>query len=316
MHIVLLGGTGFVGRALLPLLAEKGHTSTVLTRNKSQHREINLIPGTRLEQANVYLPDDLCRHLEKADAVINLVGILNESGRNGAGFHRAHVQLVDEMISACEKSGIQRILHMSALNAGAGESHYLESKGLAERRIARAAESRDLHFTIFQPSVIFGKNDDFFNRFEALLRVLPVMPLARPSARMQPVFVGDVAAAFALALEDPGTHGKTFALCGPKTYTLKELVEFTAKTANLQRKIIPLPDWLARLQALVMDFVPGKPFSSDNYRSLKTDSTSKLNGLGYFKITPTSIETQVFQYLGRGTHQDLLSRLRAGSRFR
>lgn len=98
---------------------------------------------------------------------------------------------------------------------------------------------------------------------------MPVMPLARASARFQPVFVGDVALAFSLALEDPGTHGKTFALCGPNTYTLRELVEFTARTAKLQRKIIPLPNWLARIQAAVMDFVPGKPFSSDNYRSLK-----------------------------------------------
>ena len=315
MNIVLLGGTGFVGRVLLPSLAEMGHTSTVLTRNKAQHREISLIPGARLVQADIYSPDNLCLHLESADAVINLVGILNESGRNGAGFHRAHVQVVDGLISACEKSGVQRVLHMSALNAGIGESHYLQSKGLAERRLAAATVAQGLQVTIFQPSVIFGKNDDFFNRFEALLRVLPMLPLARASARFQPVYAGDVAAAFTLALEDPGTHGKTFALCGPKVYTLKELVEFTAKTAKLKRKVIALPNWLARLQAAVMDFVPGKPFSTDNYRSLKTDSTSKLNGLGYFKITPTSIETQAFRYLGQGTHQGLLARLRAGSRF-
>jgi NADH dehydrogenase len=316
MNIVLLGATGFVGRALLPLLADAGHNSTVLTRSKTRHREINLIPGARLEQADVYQPEVLCEYLESADTVINLVGILNESGRNGAGFHRAHVQLVDALISACESSGVRRILHMSALNAGAGESHYLESKGVAERRLARAAESADLQVTVFQPSVIFGREDDFFNRFESLLKIMPVMPLARASARMQPVFAGDVAAAFALAVEDPGTHGKTFALCGPKTYTLKELVEYTAKTAGLKRRIISLPNWLARIQAMIMDFVPGKPFSTDNYRSLKTDSTSKQNGLGYFKITPTSIESRVFQYLGRGTHQGLMSRLRANSRFR
>lgn len=311
MHIVLLGGTGFVGRALLPVLANHGHTSTVLTRHKARHREIMLIPGASLKQADVYQPDELCEHFESADAVINLVGILNEPGRNGAGFHRAHVHLVDGLITACEQTGVRRVLHMSALNAGAGESHYLETKGVAERHLARAAESGDLQVTIFQPSVIFGKNDDFFNRFEALLRFFPVIPLARPAALFQPVYVGDVALAFSLALEDPGTYGKTFALCGPKTYTLRELVEFTADTAKLKRKIIPLPDWLARLQGAVMDFVPGKPFSSDNYRTLKTDSTSKLNGLGYFKVIPHSIETQVFRYLGNGTHQGLLSRLRA-----
>ncbi len=311
MHIVLLGGTGFVGRAILPELAKSGHTSTVLTRHKARHREITLIPGTSLKQADVYEPADLCRHLESADAVINLVGILNESGRNGAGFHRAHVHLVDGLIEACEKTGVRRVLHMSALNAGAGQSHYLETKGVAERHLASAVESQGLQVTVFQPSVIFGSDDDFFNRFAALLRIMPVMPLARASARFQPVYVGDVAQAFAQALEDPGTHGKTFALCGPKTYTLKELVEFTAHTAKLKRKIISLPNWLGRIQAAVMDFVPGKPFSTDNYRSLKTDSTSKLNGLGYFKIIPHSIETQVHRYVGNSTHQGLLDRLRA-----
>lgn len=149
MHLVLLGGTGFVGRALLPVLAQSGHTSTVLTRHKARHREITLIPGTRLRQADVYQPDDLCRHLQSADAVINLVGILNEAGRNGAGFHRAHVQLVDGLIDACKKSGVRRLLQMSALNAGAGQSHYLETKGVAERRLARAGESVGLQVTVF-----------------------------------------------------------------------------------------------------------------------------------------------------------------------
>ena len=316
MHIVLLGGTGFVGRALLPVLADGGHSSTVLTRNRQRHREIALIPGAQLKQANIYRPEELSRHFESADAVINLVGILNEPGRNGAGFHRAHVQVVESMIAACTETGVTRVLQMSALNAGVGDSHYLETKGVAERHLARAADSHDMQVTVFQPSVIFGKDDEFFNRFETLLRFLPVMPLARPSARFQPVFVGDVAAAFSIALEDPGTYGKTFALCGPKTYTLRQLVEFTAKTAKLKRKIIPLPNWLARLQGAVMDFVPGKPFSSDNYRSLKLDSTSKLNGLGYFKIIPHSIETQVFRYLGAGTRQRLMSRLRSESRYR
>lgn len=311
MHIVLLGGTGFVGRALLPVLAEGGHTSTVLTRDKARHREIDLISGARMKQADVYDPDVLARHMESADAVINLVGILNESGRNGAGFHRAHVKLVDGMIAACKKSGVTRVLQMSALNAGVGKSHYLQTKGLAERRLAKATESGEFQVTVFQPSVIFGRNDGFFNRFQSLLRLTPIMPLARPATRFQPVFAGDVARAFALALEDPGTHGKTFALCGPETYTLKQLVEFTARTAKMKRIIMPVPNWLGRIQAAFCDFVPGKPFSSDNYHSLKTDSTSKLNGLGYFKIIPQSIETQVFRYLGNGTHQGLMSRLRA-----
>ena len=236
-----------------------------------------------------------------------MVGILNESGRNGKGFHKAHVELTERVIDACRTAGVGRLVQISALNAGKGKSHYLISKGEAEERIRAAT---DIASTILQPSVIFGEGDSFFNRFAGLMKVAPVMPLACPDSRMQPVWVGDVAAAVAAVLPDPETAGKTLVLVGPRDYSLRELVEFTAHAAGLKRRIIGLPDGLSRLQGAVMDFVPGKPFSSDNYLSLQTDNTSSHNDLPGLGIKPRSIESVVPGYLAGSPHQHRLDKYR------
>lgn len=307
MKIVLLGATGFVGHHLLPKLSKAGHQCLVLSRYPLGCRELSIIPGVEIRQANIFDPDQLRQSFEGADAVINMVGILNESGRKGEGFNRVHVELVEAIIAAARATGVSRLLYVSALNAGEGSSHYLLSKGRAEERV-RSAEGLD--WTIFQPSVIFGDGDSFINRFAALLKFAPVMPLACPDAKMQPVWVGDVTLAMTLALEDTETFGETFVVVGPEVYTLQELVEYTARTAGLKRKIIGLPDFLSRLQGAVMDFVPGKPFSSDNYRSLQTDSTSTENALWRFGITPRSLKTEAPGYLSASFHQRHLDQYR------
>lgn len=311
MRIVLLGSTGFLGRRLLPELSAAGHSCKVLSRYLPACRELAVIPGVEVRQANIYDDEQLKMHFEGADAVINMVGILNESGRKGKGFNRAHVELVEKIIGACRASGLRRLVHVSALNAGKGSSHYLASKGRAEELI-RAAD--DLDSTIVQPSVIFGDGDSFFNRFAGLLKLAPVLPLACPEAKMQPVWVGDVTAAMTLALADPDTFGQTLIMVGPKAYSLRELVEFTATAAGLKRKIMGLPDSLSRLQGRLMDFVPGKPFSSDNYRSLQVDNTSAENSLWRFRIKPRSLESIVPGYLAGSPHQRHLDdyRKRAG----
>ena len=311
MRIVLLGSTGFLGRRLLPDLSAAGHSCKVLSRYLPACRELTVIPGVEVRQANIYADDQLKMHFEGADAVINLVGILNESGRKGKGFNKAHVELVEKIIGACSASGLRRLVHVSALNAGKGSSHYLASKGQAEELI-RAAD--DLDSTIVQPSVIFGDGDAFFNRFAELLKLAPVLPLACPEAKMQPVWVGDVTAAMTLALADPGTFGQTLIMVGPEAYSLRELVEFTATAAGLKRKIMGLPDSLSRLQGRLMDFVPGKPFSSDNYLSLQVDNTSVENSLRRFRIKPRSLESIVPGYLAGSPHQRHLDnyRKRAG----
>jgi NADH dehydrogenase len=311
MQIVLLGATGFVGRHLLPVLTSAGHRCLVLTRYSQGCRELAVTPGVEIRQANIFDPDQLIAHFAGAGAVINMVGILNESGRKGKGFNRAHVELVEAAISACAAAGVKRFVHVSALNAGKGSSHYLVSKGRGED-LLRAADGLDT--TIVQPSVIFGDGDAFFNRFAGLLGVVPLLPLACPEAKMQPVWVGDVVKAMALTLEDPGTFGKTLIMVGPEVYSLRELVEYTATAAGLKRKIIGLPDSLSRLQGFLMDFLPGKPFSSDNFRSLQIENTSIDNSLPRFGINPRSLKSVVPGYLAGSPHLHQLDeyRKRAG----
>ena len=307
MRIVLLGATGFVGHHLLPELASAGHECLVLCRYMPGCRDLSLFPGVELRQADIYDSEVLKEQLEGADAAINMAGILNESGRNGKGFHRVHVELTEKLIEACRATGVRRLLQLSALNAGKGDSHYLVSKGQAEDLIRQAT---DLDSTIIQPSVIFGEDDAFFNRFASLLRTMPFLPIACPQSRLQPVWVGDVVKAMTIALEDPETMGRTLILVGPREYSLKQLVEWTAGAAGLKRRIIGLPDAASRLQGRLMDFVPGKPFSSDNYRSLQIDNTSTENSLWGFGIRPRSLESVVPGYLGNSIHQDHLSRFR------
>ena len=297
MNIVVLGATGFVGQHLLPRLAADGHQLAVLSRNVPRHRDIGLIPGCRLRSVDIFDPDSLNKAMSGADAAINLVGILNERGRSGAGFHRAHVELTDSLVKACLERGVHRILHMSALNAGKGESFYLQSKGLAEQHLQKAAAEHGLQISIFQPSVIFGPGDQFINRFHGLLKFSPVLPLARPQSKFQPVYVKDVAEVFARSLGNPDTYGKTYPLCGPRKYTLRQLVQYVATTAGLKRRVIGLPNFASRLQAAVMDFVPGKPFSTDNYKSLLMDSICDGNAFREFDVEPKRLESVVPDYL-------------------
>lgn len=307
MRIVLLGATGFVGHHLLPALSAAGHDCLAFSRYPMGCRELSIIPRVELRQADVYDRDKLASSFRGADAVINMVGILNESGRRGKGFHKAHVELAERVIEACRSAGVRRLIQVSALHAGKGRSHYLISKGQAEDCIRQAT---DIDSTILQPSVIFGAGDSFFNRFAGLLRMAPVLPLACPDARLQPVWVGDVAAVVAASLTDDSTIGKTLVLVGPRDYSLRELVEFTASVIGRKARIVGLPDALARLQGRVMDFVPGKPFSTDNYLSLQTDNTSEENCLPRFGIRPHSIESLVPGYLRVSPRQQRLAGFR------
>lgn len=315
MNIVIVGGSGFVGRNLLPVLTARGHQCTVLSRDPERCRELRLVPGVRLERANPYDDADLVAAIQGADAVINLVGILNERGRRGRGFHRAHVTLTERILQACKESGVGRLLQISALNAGVDDpkaSHYLKTKGEAEEMI----KASGIDYTIVRPSIIFGAGDDFFNRFAGLLKLLPVLPLACPDARMQPVWVGDLALAVTRMLESREAIGKVYPLVGPRQYSLIELVRFTADAIGKKRLVIGLPDFLSRLQAMVCDFVPGKPFSTDNYRSLQIDNVSSENALPEFGIDPRPMEGVVRGYLQGSSHQRRLNaiRKRAGQR--
>jgi len=307
MQIVLVGASGFFGRYLLRALTADQHHCVVLTRAAVRRCTVDMLPGAELVQADVYDVDVLIEQFTGADAVISMAGILNESGRSGKGFHKVHVELVEAIVAACREAGVSRLLHLSALHAGKGSSYYLKSKGEAEA-LLRSAD--DLDISIFQPSVIFGQGDQFFNRFAGMLSFTPVMPLACPKARLQPVFAEDVAAVMVASLEDPMTWGNSYELAGPKSYTLKELVQWTANALGQRRRVIGLPGPLSATMAVVMELVPGKPFSWDNYQSLKTDNTSEQNGFAYFGIYPRAIDVVVPDYLAGSVHQRRLQSFR------
>ncbi|MGH8120888.1 MAG: complex I NDUFA9 subunit family protein [Gammaproteobacteria bacterium] len=297
--ICILGGTGFVGRVLSNRLVREGIKLRILTRNRERNKDdLILLPGTELIETDVHNPDNLKQQFAGCDAVINLVGILNERGRKGRGFQHVHVELARKVVESCAANGIRRLLHMSALNADdvRGPSHYLKTKGKAEDFVF-ASSAQGINVTGFRPSVIFGTHDSFFNRFAALLRLTWVFPLACYGARFAPVHVADVAEAFVRTLKDPASYGRRYHLCGPHVYTLEELVRYTARCIGVKRWIIPLNDTLSRVQAAVFDFVPGKPFSTDNYLSAQVDSVCAHNDFAELGITPVAIETVVPQYL-------------------
>ncbi len=309
-RVTLLGGSGFVGSELTARLALQFDEVVVLTRRAQRLRSIRVMPNVKAVEANVHDAKELGDALIGSNIVINLIGILNESGgKNTNGFESVHADLTAKVLEACGNAGVNRYLHISALHADAenGSSDYLKSKGLAENHIKA---SSNINWTIFRPSIIFGKGDSFFNRFAGLLRAMPVFPLAVPESRMAPVYIGDVCNALINAINDPSTSGETIELVGPEEYTLRDLVQYTCDVADIDSKIIGLPDWAARLQARVMEFVPGKPFTRDNYKSLQTDSV----GSPGTEPQPTSLNAIVPRYLGANDWAGQLQKRRAGAR--
>ena len=297
-RICILGGTGFVGRHLIARLGDDGHYIKVLARHRERHRELLVLPTVHVVEADVRDEATLLREFRGMDTVVNLVGILNESGRTR--FRDVHVELPRRVVAACRKNNIKRLLHMSALSAdaGRGSSQYLRTKGEGEN--AMHAES-GIAVTSFRPSVMFGPDDDFFNRFARLLKITPYFfPLACPQAKLAPVYIGDVVEAFARALNNRATFGQRYDLCGPRTYTLKELVEYTVQQTGLNRSIIGLGKNMSSLFASLLEIMPGKPMSRDNLASLRQDSVCKGEFPAVFEITPTAIEAVVPVYLARG----------------
>lgn len=276
-NVLLIGGSGFVGGWVASCLSERGARVTILTRNRENTKRLTILPTVNLVQAKLDDTQTLAGLMRGQDAVINLVGALHDADSRlpyGRGFAAAHVELPARIVAAMQESGVRRLLHVSALGAATNApSEYLRSKGDGEAVIRGAMHTLDA--TIFRPSVIFGHDDTFLNMFAKLLRLLPVLPLAGGSARFQPVFVGDVAQAMVDSLARPETHGKNYDLAGAKVYTLRELVDYTARLVGKHRKIIDLGTggW-AYLQAGVMWLLPNPPLSPDNLRSMEIDSVT------------------------------------------
>jgi NADH dehydrogenase len=290
--IAILGGSGFVGRALVARLLADGHRVRVLSR--SDDTRARTPSAAEHLVGDVYAAGFLREAFAGCDAVINLVGILNERGDDGRGFRKVYVELAESVLAAMRDTGVRRLLQMSALHAGDGESHYLKARGEAETLVRASG----LDWTLLRPSVIAGPGDGLFCRFAQLLRFAPGLPLGRADARFQPVWVGDVAAAFARSLVDDATIGRSYDLVGPEVMTLGEIVHLTAKTKGWSRFVLPLPDLFGRLQAEVGEHLPGKPISRDNWRSLQRDSVSADNGLPKLSIAPTDVRAKLPEILG------------------
>ena len=296
-RIAILGGTGFIGRHLVCALARRGYRIRVFTRRRERNRHLLVIPECELLELDVHSEDALRAGLAGCDALVNLVGILNP---RGCSFHDAHIALPEKLMRACRDSGPARVLHMCALRANpAGPSEYLATKAEGEARVLRGAGDT-VAATSLRPSVVFGPGDSFFNRFATLLAMSPgFLPLACPESKFAPVFVGDVVEAFLRCLEDDSSAGRRFELAGPRVYTLRRLVEYSAEVSGLRRRVLGLNDTLSRLQAAVLGLLPGPPLSIDNYRSLQVDSVLRgENGLKTLGIAPTEVERVVPTYLG------------------
>lgn len=309
LNICILGGTGFVGQHLCARLASDGHNVRILTRKRERHRDLLVLPTVDLVEADIYDNASLARQFAGMDAVINLIGVLHDEKRAGHGFRQAHVDLARRILEACGKAGIKRILHMSALNAdsGKGSSRYLRSKGEAENIIHNTAH---IAVTSFRPSVIFGQGDSFLNRFAALLRLTPRLApflLVCPNARFAPIYVGDVVSAMAQSITNRHTFGKRYDLCGPKVYTLREIVQLTAQYIGEPRRIIGLGSGLSQLIAAL----PGKFFTLDNFDSMKIDSVCDKPIPALFDITPSPLEAIAPLYLGKNKGRSRLTAYRS-----
>jgi NADH dehydrogenase len=273
MTVVVFGGTGFIGSHLVAHLAGEGARVLVPTRRFETGKHLMTLPGVDVVEANVHDEVALRQLVAGRDAAINLVGILHSRRGTpyGPDFRRAHVELPRKIVDACALERVPRYLHMSALGADPdGPSMYQRSK--ADGEVA-ARSHPEVAATIFRPSVVFGPEDKFLNTFARLQRHLPVVPLACANAAFQPVYVGDVAAAFVHALADLKTRHLVYHLGGPQIYTLAELVRLAGRYSHHERPIVELPAWLGRLQALLFELLPGEPIMSrDNLDSMKVDN--------------------------------------------
>ncbi|NMF98351.1 complex I NDUFA9 subunit family protein [Aromatoleum toluolicum] len=299
-RVVLVGGTGFVGRAVANRLSREGITMLVPTRRYIHAGELLVLPTVDVVEADIHDPATLERLFAGADAVVNLVGILHSRpGRPyGPDFARAHVELPRKLVAACRAAGVARLVHISALGAAAdGPSEYLRSKAAGEEAIHAASNAPA--WTILRPSVIFGREDNFLNMFARLAQLFPVLPLAGAQARFQPVHVEDVAEVVWRSLTEPSARGQTYEVAGPKVYTLRELVEYVSELSGRPRPVIPLPEGLALLQARLMELAPRPLMSRDNVRSMRAANVAGGAPLP-FGMTPAGLEALAPTWIGGG----------------
>ena len=269
-NIILLGGSGFIGKQLAYALANRGYTVTIPCRRPHRNRALLVHPNIGIVEANVFNLDELDNVCQNQQVMINLIGILHERERDD--FRRVHVDFIKTLVDACTRHNIKRVLHLSALGASqaTGTSRYLRSKGEGENLLHTFGQ-KDLQVTSFQPSVVFGKNDQFINRFAAILRLcFGFFPLACAQSKLAPVYIGDLVEKIVNSIDDKSTHSQRYTVCGPEIYSLQQILELLVKAMGSSCRIVPLGNTASKLQARVLQVLPGKLFTMDNYRSLQT----------------------------------------------
>lgn len=309
-EISVLGGSGFVGSAIVAKLDAAGYSVKVFTRRSERAKHLILLPNVQVVECAVLDYQALNSALRGSDAVINLIGILHQSRR--ISFNTMHHQLPAQLAKICADLGIKRLVHMSSLGASKeAPSQYLRSKAAGEAALSALQDK--LNITIFKPSIIFGRGDSFINLFAKLIKLLPVVLLAKPNAKFQPVWVEDVASCFVHSLENIDTYGQTYELAGPKAYTFRELVQTVMDTLCIQRPIIGLNDTLSYAQAFMMELLPIKLMSRDNVRSMEVDSVSATPFPTIFDVTPTALEVIIPEYLVNQTPRGAYDRFRSSA---
>jgi len=298
-----------LGRRLASQLCTRGFALRIPTRRRERVKdELIVLPNTEVIEADINQADVLVKMITGCQTVVNMTGILHET--NAGDFRRIHADLPRKIVNVCRASGVARLIHVSALKAAHdAPSEYLRSKAAGEQQI-RAAEANGVQTTIFRPSVIFGRDDAFLNLFAQLAQFAPFIPLACPDARFQPVYVEDVARAIASCLDNRKTFSKTFDLCGPNVYRLQDLVTYVCSLRGRRRPIIRLSPAMARLQASVLERLPGKLITRDNLRSMQIDNVCDCAFPSLFGIEPSAIEAVVPLYLARTTRSSPLDRFR------
>jgi NADH dehydrogenase len=308
-NILVLGGTGFVGRHVCEKLQREGWAITVPTRRAHNAQSVQHLPGLTVIEANAHDEAALTRLLPGHDAVVNLIAILHGTE---AAFEHVHVELPKKLARACVATGVTRLVHISALGvAQSSPARYQRSKARGEAALRAAA----LELTVLRPSVIFGAGDRFLNLFAKLQSIFPVVPLAGADARFQPVWVEDVAQAVVTSLKQNTSIGQTYECAGPEVLTLADLVRIAGRYGSSQRPILPLPMALGKLQATLMELAPGEPLMSrDNLAAMSVDNVASgqwpdLTALG---IHPASVHTVAPTYLGTKGGRSSLLKARSG----
>lgn len=316
-NILVLGGSGFIGSELVGKLCGQGRRVRVPTRRYEDGRHLILLPTVELVETDINRPGELARLLHGIDAVVNLVGVLH-GGRGqpyGPGFAQAHVEIPRLVVDAARAAGIRRVLHVSALGVADGDpasqpSMYLRSKAAGEQ-VVRGA--RDIDWTIFRPSIAFGENDRFTRLFARMAKYLPIIPVARGDARIQPIWVGDIARAIATAIDAPWATGRCLELAGPEVTTLGEVVANVARWTGRRRLVWNLPDDIGRLQALALEFAPGPTLMTrDNFDTLGVPNVASGPMAPELGIEPVAMSGVAPYYLAEGDVVYIPRRARAG----